>query len=447
MGKWVKSLLIIIFLILLLSPYARAESWEKVVNMGFGSTRNDYAWSMAKFKGKLYVGTLNTYGGAQIWCSDSGDSETWQRVGPRLSRNLGVRCLYADGNQALYVCMTSNFGAQILRSTDGKTWDKVTKNGFGNVKDYTIRCMVRFKSYLYAGVGCDGAKLYRSKNGLKWELINTNPSFTSTKVTNKNHFIPFTNNAMIGELAVFKDELYAFTWTKDSDPRSTFWSLSNLDVRENYQNLNEFFLFPTPGAFEGWRSKDGVNWEKVVGLDDPYGNGLGFSLHDPDNLNNDMVTSVAVFQGKLYLGTEHDFGKTSVWRTSEGTKWEKVLDFYKLGEEFNFYIWRLMPFDGQLFLSTANLGLAKNSKVTGAQIWVSHSGDVDTFYNLVHNGIDGESVSVFGMYLPKNYGIRSFAIFNNTLFVGTTTMLNIPARDSDLSDGIRVGCEIWKMIP
>ena len=97
-----------------------------------------------------------------------------------------------------------------------------------------------------------------------------------------------------------------------------------------------------------------------------------------------MVTSVTIFQGQLYLGTEHDFGKTSIWRTSEGTQWEKVLDFYELGEKFNYYVWRLMPFNGKLYVGTANLGSCKSSGVTGAQIWVSDSGAAGTFYNLVH---------------------------------------------------------------
>ena len=35
--------------------------------------------------------------------------------------------------------------------------------------------MVRFEDYLYAGIGCNGAKLYRSKDGLNWELVQDRP--------------------------------------------------------------------------------------------------------------------------------------------------------------------------------------------------------------------------------------------------------------------------------
>ena len=106
-----------------------------------------------------------------------------------------------------------------------------------------------------------------------------------------------------------------------------------------------------------------------------------------------------------------------------------------------------MQFDGQLFVSTANLGRGNNSEVTGAQIWASPTGDSGTFYNLVHDGMDGVAIYVFGMKMPKNYGIRSFSILNDTLYIGTATMLNIPALSTDPAGGRRVGCEIWRMIP
>ena len=458
MKRLIKSLLVIIFFILLLAYNSHAEIFEKVIDIGFGNPRNDYAWSMTTYKDKLYVGTLNTYGGAQIWRSESGEQNSWHRVGPRFSRNLGVRCMYADGDRAIYACTSNNLGAQILRSENGEIWTSVVKKGFDNIRNSTIRCMMRYKDYLYAGCGCNGAKFFRSKNGFRWESVETNPSFESTQVKILGTTKPIINNTMIGEMAVFNDDLYAFTWTKDADPRSMLVSLRNLNIRENFRELGDFFLFPAPGAFEVWRSNDGINWEKVVGKNDLYGNGLGFSRHDPDNLNNDMVTSVTIFQGQLYLGTEHDFGKTSIWRTSEGTRWEKVLDFYELGEKFNYYVWRLMPFNGKLYVGTANLGSCKSSGVTGAQIWVSDSGAAGTFYNLVHNGMDGEKVSVMGIEIPKNYGIRSLANFRNMLFIGTATLLDYPVRKSSQSENMKrrrmklgsstkVGCEIWKMIP
>lgn len=466
MNKFLKILLISIFLVLLISPSTKAENWEKVEGSGFNNKRNDYAWSMETFKGKLYVGTLNLRGGGEIWCSNSGEQGTWQCVyDSRFSRNMGIRSLYNDEDQALYACTSNKQGAQILRTIDGQNWSTVVRRGFNNRKNITIRCMVRFEEYLYAGVGGDVARLYRSKNGLNWEIVNDESSFESTKVPNPQRGTLITNNIMIGELAVFNDQLYAFTWTKDVNYRSLRW-LINRNIQESIQykryhskrnqdpaqKSEASFLPSTTGAFEVWRSCDGVNWKKVVGQNDAYGNGMGFSDHDLDNMDNDLVTSTAVFQEKLYLGTEHDYGKTSIWRTGEGTQWEKVLDFYELGEKYNYYVWRMFPFNNKLYVGTANLGSADNPEVTGAQIWVSDSGDERTFYNLVRNGFDGEIVTVTsGLNIPKNYGVRSFGDFNDTLFVGTATMIGVPVRKRGRAGnfivGRDVGCEIWKMTP
>jgi len=447
MKKFFQSSIIAIVSIFFLAQYSYSQSWQRVVDVGFGNPRNDYAWSMASFKGKLYVGTLNLMGRAEIWRSQNGEPNTWEQVyNARLMGNLGIRCLYADGDKALYANTLNQRGAQILRSTDGYSWKIIAKRGLGNRKNRSIRCMTRFGGYLYAGTGANGASLFRSKDGIKWNLIKTSPDIKSTMVFDSSDN-PIMNNLMIGELAVFNEHLYAFTWAKDVDVQSI------KNVNRNEQKPPEANLPPAPGAFEVWRSSDGINWEKVVGQDDEYGNGMGFSLHGLENLDNDVVTSVAVFEGNLYLGTGHDYGKTSIWRTNNGTKWEKVLDFYELGEKFNFYIWRMQPFHNKLFVGTLNLGDAADPGVTGAQIWFSETGTLDSFYPLVLNGFDGKTIPFTNnLDLPKNCGIRSMSVFNDALFVGTATIVSMPVSRRGGRFGLYVvgknaGCEIWKMIP
>lgn len=433
--------------------HSSAQSWQKVVDKGFGRPSNDYAWSMATFQGKLYVGTLNYMRGAEIWRSESGEPGTWERVYKALLfSSTGIRCLYADGDQALYACAFHPNGAQILRTTDGERWVVVKRKGFENRSNRSIRTMVRFGEYLYAGGGYGGAMLYRSKDGIRWELVDTSSNIDSTKVLDPRKNVMVPNNIMIGELVVFQDNLYAFTWVKDANVWNMLWFLDWVFSKNNI-NKDKLHIPEAPGAFEVWRSSDGVNWEKVVGQDDPYGNGMGFSLHDPENKDNDVVTSATVFQGHLYLGTGNDYGKTSIWRTADGTQWEKVVDFYEEGEEFNYYVWRMWPYNDTLFVGTFNLGPADSSGATGAQVWVSDSGSPGSFSPLVHNGFDGESVTITeDLELPKNYGIRSFGILNGTLFIGTATVPSFPTRRAGRRFGRTivardVGCEVWKMVP
>jgi len=482
MRKVNKSFIISIItalLILFLHHASGAESWKKVVDKGFGNPANDYAWSMATFQGKLYVGTLNSLNGAEIWSSSTGESKGWDRVYKAPSYTYwGIRCLYADGDQALYACVFNVLGAMILKTENGRKWTTVARGGLGNRNNYTIRCMTKFRDYLYAGSGSETAQLFRSTNGYNWEQVMTNPDFGSTKVKDRLTGNLVTNNSLIGEMEVFNGQLYAFTWTTDfniqgirnGDNSMNIQSIRNGDASLNFQsilgsiflkmpdlpidsesyNLDPWqFLFPTPGAFEVWRSNDGVNWEKVVGQDDAYGNGMGFSLYDSKNLDNDAVTSTAIFKGQLYLGTECSNGNSSVWRTRDGSRWEKSLDFFELGEKQNHYVWRMIPFENRLFIGTFNSGSAALPNVTGAQIWVSNSGDRGTFDNLVHNGFDGGNTYTSLGAIPKNYGIRSFGIVRGKLFAGTATVLSImelnPVTGVDIM-GQTIGCEIWQLV-
>ncbi|MEW5804151.1 MAG: hypothetical protein AB1847_18810 [bacterium] len=448
MKKSFLSLIVAILLVLSLHQYAGAEYWEKVADKGFGEPGNDYAWSMATFQGKLYVGTLNIWKGAEIWSSSSGEQDSWKRVYNSHSgilSNAGIRYLYPDGDEALYACAANLNGAEILRTQDGKHWSVVGKRGVGNQKNTSIRCMTRFGKYLYGGAGNNGAQLCRSKDGLDWELVKTEPKFESTRVFDPNTNSWVTNNTLIGELVVFKDKLYAITWTKDLKP------LVVIDTMKE-EPTKDLKLPQSPGAFEVWRSSDGVKWETVVGQNDRYGNGMGFSRRDPDGMNNDIVTSSTVFNGCLYLGTQNSEGNTSIWRTSNGTEWTKVLAFYDLGERYNYYIWRMIAFRDKLFIGTLNEGAVEDAGVTGAQIWISNSGDPGSFSNLIHNGFDGETLTLADITMPKNYGIRCFGILNDTLFAGTATIISIPVPKYNPDDevtiaGKDVGCEIWKMIP
>jgi hypothetical protein len=302
-----------------------------------------------------------------------------------------------------------------------------------------------------AGSGI-GAQLYRSKDGSSVELVNTKPDFKSTRVYDPDTSTLVINNTMIGELVVFDNQLYAFTWSREFQYQDIVVRM--LGCKMNQSRIRSLSS-GSPGAFEVWRSKDGVNWEKVVGKDDLYGNGMGFCLKDPaEGLANDVVTSARVFKGQLYLGTMNDNAHSAIWRTSDGTNWTKVLDFFDLGEKANYYVWRMIQFQDRLFVGTMNIGQVTDSGVTGGQIWASESGDPGTFHNLVHNGFDGETwTDGASIEIPKNIGIRTFGIFNNTLFAGTATIISVLIPKEDGSSDRRivaggdVGCEIWKMVP
>ncbi len=446
--KIVSIALALLGFILVFSATSEAVSWERVVEKGFGDPFNDYAWSMEVFQGSIYVGTFNIFKGAQIWRSGSGEAGTWEQIYKDFIRgNMGIRSLYNDNDEALYAGTLNRKGAQLLRTTDGRKWETVIRRGLWNKRNTTIRCITRFGEYLYAGAGSCGAKLFRSEDGQKWEKVKTEPSFDSTKVRDPGKRRWITNNISIGELAVFNDMLYAFTWTMDIVPGMS----RNIMNFKAVFDPNQHYFLPTPGAFEIWRTPDGINWEIVAGQGDLYENGMGFSNHDSKNLHNDAVTSVAVFDEHLYVGTENSHNEASIWRSNDGLQWGKVLDFSEFGEGFNYYVWRMTPFQNKLYVGTMNVA-SSDQELTGAQILESATGDPGSFSYLIRNGFDAETTIIYKRVQPKNMGVRSFVIFENKLFAGTATPITSVVRKSNRSFGLTIagkdiGCEIWKMRP
>ncbi len=117
-----------------------------------GSELNQYAWSMAWFKGKLYVGTgrfetdgtqssLATMTG-QIWAytpgGSNGQSGTWALAyesppGVVAPREFGYRWMTVcrfNGQEYLFVATAGIFQGNILRTADGVTFTAMSRSGF-----------------------------------------------------------------------------------------------------------------------------------------------------------------------------------------------------------------------------------------------------------------------------------------------------------------------------
>ena len=191
MPKVVTLGLIVLGLVLLLVKLAPAQQplfpWEffKAAPQGFGDRHNSMAWSMQWWKGRLYVGTIRSYGcferaiqavyfpwmtyppmdpemecaptpqdlplQAEIWCWTP-EIDTWERVfqspndveipgypGKYVARDIGFRDMIIftepDGTEALYVAgfCSRDFNPgvpipRILRSTDGVTFEPIPQD-------------------------------------------------------------------------------------------------------------------------------------------------------------------------------------------------------------------------------------------------------------------------------------------------------------------------------
>jgi hypothetical protein len=127
-----------------------------------GTRKNDYAWSMAWFNGKLYVGTgqfeidpaTGQPGPGQLWAytpaGASGKSGTWKRVyqapsflgGPReFGYRWMTQCSFR-GTNYLFISTLGTLQGNILYTTDGVNFDTVSRIGYplGSVGFRTMVC-------------------------------------------------------------------------------------------------------------------------------------------------------------------------------------------------------------------------------------------------------------------------------------------------------------------
>ena len=210
------------------------------------------------------------------------------------------------------------------------------------------------------------------------------------------------NNLAASVMKVFNNDLYVGTWT-----------------------------CPKKGC-EIWRY-NGVNWEQLVGKGASTPGGFGESY-------NIGAWCIEEFKNNLYIGTMNwdftDKGGCQVWRTKDGTSWEKVVDrgfrdFLNDEQQnvHNTYAWSMKVYHDQLYVGTFKTNSIFGFSNCGCQLFRTSDGNL--WEKVPLPGGDG-------FCEEKNYGIRSLEVYNNELYVGTAT-------DAYQMDGADVqACEIWK---
>ena len=274
---------------------AAQTGWRHVNENGFGDADNVRVTTLDVFDGRLYAGTWNVAGDAEVWRSD--DGEAWSAFTPPWSGVDAVMTGERFGSH-LYLGVRADGGAQIWRS-DGTSWSQVADGGFDDGNNGCIGALQAFAGHLYAATsnGATGLEVWRTVTGNAgdWEQVNVDgfgAAGTEREAT----------------LAVYGGALY-------------------VGLARN-------------GVAELWRSFDGDSWTTV------FDDGLGDPL-------NEHVTSLAAFDGAFYMGLRNRITGGQLWRAAGGSQWTRVFAG-GLGVLDNQMVNGLQPFYGELHLLFSN---------------------------------------------------------------------------------------------
>lgn len=216
--------------------------WQRVAQ-----TSQYSVYALTEFHNQLYIGTHNP--SPQIWKSK--DGEQWSLAAALPEEERGIFSL-GEFDGALYA---GTGRARIYRSTDGTAWKPV-----GDLKKATeasfphwVRFLIPFEGHIYAGL--EQGPLYRSADGSHWaEVSGVSRDHVGTRGA-----------------AIFGSALYV----------------------------------GTTGGGTIWRTKDGVNWERV--------------FKAPPHLQHGYIAAMTVAAGRLYASVDG-----YVVRTQDGRRWEEV---------------------------------------------------------------------------------------------------------------------------
>ena len=336
---------------------------------GFNIESNKYAFSMAVYKGSLYVGTLNirklpgmwnfftgtsakrATDGAEVWRYDA--DGTWTRVvnkglGSRL--NLGVRKMAVIRDCLYGVTANHDEGMEVWRTRDGTAWERTAVGGFGDEENTSGRGLGFFNGFIYVGTENrkKGAQLWRSDDGDHWE-----------KAAERG--LGDQGNWWFSDFAVFQDKMY----------------MGTLNVK----------------GMQLFRTADGRSFERVF-------------QDGPDKRTDMAAMKLYVFQGRLFVSTMDFFKGFDLYVTADGDHYERVLK-NGFNDRHNGYLWQMEEYDGRLYAGTYN----------------HHLPLPDGAFNLLSSA-DGDHWIVendTGFGHPWYYGIRSMAVFDGKLILGTAS--------------------------
>jgi hypothetical protein len=456
----------------------QAEDFRQIGPQGFGLRGNSYAWSMAEFKGRIYIGTNHNFtcvvrsirgvdsGSANpeipVECDPvllkndfrariySYDPATRQielvHVSPTMkvltsdgseadvAVDLGYRTMKVvrepDGTEALYVgtFVSTEVGGvppRILRSGDGVHFDPLPGQISNDSRYVSYRGLTVFKNKLYV--------IAIGRVGQETHLIEfIDPAAGEYRVVNPPNFGDPVNVSAF-DLAVFKGYLYVGTATTDA-------GFQLLKTQAAGQPPYQFKTVLTKGAYRGSRNQNIVSMQPFK--DALYvGTGINFVALDffpgVEAAAAELLRVHADDSWEIVCGQERD--------TPVGHKEPTTGMFGGCNNTRNGYIWRMTVHDDVLYMGTfdmsifarwitdegllANIDFSKHELLEWFLGWFPLApSEIADVVAAVEGGFDlwasadgytWRQITRSGLGDEWAYGVRSFLSSSQGLFLGT----------------------------
>jgi SAM-dependent methyltransferase len=470
----------------------RREDFTCLARQGFGDGKNGYVHSLVAFGERLYAGTtrdnlcliaarnpmaMKTWPvqckrppdpqelRAEIWSCDT-RSGVWDRVlqspmievdGREVMRDIGYRGMSVfkgpgDREPALYCGTWSATGTRLMRSTDGKSFEVVSRAGLVGPDVVCLRTLQAFKGRLYTSpIGrasrAPNEAVRPNEAALPVVLESTDPTTDDWRVVSLPGF-GNPNNVGVFELGVFDGHLYATTinyvsgfelWKTDAEGRPPYrWTkvLASGAYRGRH-NEGGASLFPFDGALyvgtgisgggynrfhnigpaaaEVIRVFPDDSWDLLVGAPRATPDGMKAPLSglSPgfDNYCNGYSWRMAVHEGWLYVST-YNWAVFLPYLTFDGAP-EAVGKFVEDRGEY-----------------------ALAAEFGGAELWRTRDGR--RWVPVVRDG--------FGT--PFNFGFRNLVSTPGGLYIGSANpfgpMIAVQTDEGwTYEPNERGGCEVW----
>ncbi|MDR3576935.1 MAG: hypothetical protein P4L50_23965 [Anaerolineaceae bacterium] len=298
-------------------------TYTNLTDDGFGDHQNT-RFNFSVYKDKLIISSCNEINGAGLWVSYDGINVQNASMGGGINKK---NTCWVTGSQPgvvfngyiYYGTTNKDKGAEIWRSADGLTWNKVASGGLGTTGNFTLRPELVYNNQLYVlSMNYDGFQLFRTSDGITWEKV----------VDNGFGAVRFNNISC--RLADFNNQLFLIT--------------INQDRRQIGRPIQ---IMQDPAGFQLYTSSDGKNWTKAA----PDGFG---------NINN-TTGEIKVIGDQLYVETGYNFVDGSeIWRTSDGSKWQMI---FKVQSPSVYHMnAAVYPYQGSLYAVT-------NDLQRGLEVW------------------------------------------------------------------------------